>query len=599
MQNADMATLARRRGWQLAVVVSLLLLTPTVKALLPSPDVLVTDHAYIRHDGGSDETIHSCSSDATTPTVGGDAGGNRQQNEPTVAINPSNPQLIVAGSNDYCGVPIFGDAWMGFYVSRDGGATWLNSLNPGYPGDTSAAGQASPIFGRASNSGDPIMDWDNENRLFYGGISFNRTVTNESGLVTPSNGDMIVSTWQGDVGAPLGLRYLRTVIVGAGTPARFPFGGRFNDKPSLRVDDWSGSPHEGNVYVSWTLFPGLAGNDYIQFSRSTDHGASFSKPIKISKGVASAQSSDIAVAPDGTVYVFWRQFAGRAAGIIDAIVFVKSTDGGETFSNPQVARPIVPYDREDQYLTDGSARDCGDGPFECVSHFVFHRADSGPQAVSDASGNIYVTWEQLRPAVDNGDTYHPDGQSQVVVSKSTNGGVTFSAPVPIDSQAVGHQWWPNLEFDRTTGTIVAIYYDSREDPSYSINRPPGNTSTATSPCGGAQVCNVLNTFIATSPDGVVWARTKVSTVGHQPEYEMFGDRDVPFHGDYLWIDANGGAAFGVWTDNRDALPGVDIREATQDGFDVLQCRPTSTSPDLCPNGGGLNQNIYGARVLLP
>jgi hypothetical protein len=55
----------------------------------------------------------------------------------------------------------------------------------------------------------------------------------------------------------------------------------------------------------------------------------------------------------------------------------------------------------------------------------------------------------------------------------------------------------------------------------------------------------------------------------------------------------------VWTDNRDVVPGVDIREAIVDGFDVHQCRTSPTSPDLCPNAGGVNQNIYGARVILP
>jgi hypothetical protein len=582
-----------------ALALSLLSLGPTLEALVPSADVKVTDHAYIRHDGGTDATIASCSSDATTPTAGGDAGGNRQQNEPAVAINPSNPQVIVAGANDYCGVPTFADAWMGFYVSRDGGATWVNSLNPGYPTDTSAAGRASPIFGRAQNSGDPIMDWDNENRLFYGGISFNRTLANPSGIVTPANGDVIVSAWRTDPATPLGMGYVRTVVVGVGTPSRFPLGGRFNDKPSLRVDDWPESPHENNVYISWTLFPGAAGSDQILFARSTDHGASFSRPIKISKRVAAAQGSEIAVTPDGTVYVFWRQFDVNAAGVDAAIVFVTSTDGGATFSDPQTAQPITPNDRRDQYVSGGGARDCGDGAFACVSQFVFHRAGSGPQAVSDALGHVYVTWEQLLPAADNGDTYRPDGQSQVMVSKTTNGGATWSAPSPIDPHPAGHQWWPNLEFDRTTQTIVAIYYDSREDPSYSVSRPPGNTATAVSPCDGAAVCNVLNTFMATSANGVAWITAKVSTVGHQPEYEMFGDRSVPFHGDYLSIDAAGGTAFGVWTDNRDVAPGVDIRESSDDGFDVLQCRPTANSPDLCPNAGGLNQNIYGARALIP
>ena len=269
---------------RVAVTLSLLFLLSVAligSALaVPVGDVAVSDQGYVRHDGGSDPAIEACEDDEDPL-----AGGNRQQNEPTVAINPSNPDVMTAGANDYCGVATFGDAWLGFYVSTDNGETWINSLNPGYPTDTSAEGQASPIFGRAGAAGDPIMDWDNQNRLFYGGISFNRT--------RPSNGDVHVSTWVYDPAAPLSMEYLRTVIVGKGTPSVV---GRFNDKPSLRVDDWEGSPHEGNVYISWTLFPG-AGQDQILFSRSTDHGVSFSKPIKISKGVANAQGSDIAVAP--------------------------------------------------------------------------------------------------------------------------------------------------------------------------------------------------------------------------------------------------------------------------------------------------------------
>jgi hypothetical protein len=558
-------------------------------------DVLITDRTYVRHDGGTDAAIAACNNDAPDAT----AGGNRQANEPSVAINPSNPKVMVAGSNDYCQVPLTGDAWMGFYVSTNGGKTWVDSLNPGYPSDTSTEGQASPIFGRAAASGDPIQDWDNDNNLFYGGISFNRTDPNESGLVTPTNGDVIVSTWRYDPGKPLGMDYIRTVIVGKGTPSAF-FQGRFNDKPSLRVDDWTSSPHEGNVYVAWTLFPAFGtGQDQVLFSRSTDGGKTFSKPIVVSKSVPNAQGADIAVAPDGTVYVVWRQFARPAAGLVDAMVFVKSTDGGKTFTDPQTIATIVGYDRSDQYVDGSFARDCGDGAFLCVSNFVFHRTDALPQAVADGAGTVFVTWEQLVPAADNGDTYHPDGQGQVVVASTSTGGASWSAPTPVSAGAVGHQWWPNIEYDQSTGTLAIVYYDSREDPSYSVNRPPGNVAGGTSVCGapvGSATCNVLNTYIATSSDGVTWGSIKVSSVGHQPEYEMFGNRQIPFHGDYLWVDTVGGVIFGVWADNRDVVPGQDIRETTQDGFDVLQCRADAASADTCPNAGGLNANIYGAAL---
>jgi hypothetical protein len=588
-----------------AVLAAVTVLAPALPALA---DDKITDQAvYTRHDGGSDGTIASCGSDASDPAPdgappGGDGtpegGGERQANEPALAVKHDEPRFIVAGANDYCTIPISGDAWMGVYTSSDGGGTWRNSLIPGYPGDTSEEGMDSPLFGRNFAAGDPLLDWDNEHRLFAGGIAFNRTAPNPSGFVTPTNGDVFVSTYVRSVAPLLGVDYIRTVIVGRGTPSAFFFG-RFNDKPSLKVDDWVGSPHEGNVYVAWTLFPG-AGQDQILFSRSTDSGVTFSRPIKISKGVASAQGSDIVVQPDGDVYVFWREFEQPPPTVNNEIVFVRSTNGGRTFSDPQTLASVIPHTRADQYVTGASARDCGDGPLLCVSSFVFHRNGTLPQATSDDNGNLYVTWEQTDPAPDNGDTYRPDGQGEVVAAKSTDGGASWTT-VEIDDQATGHQWWPNIEYNKTTDRLAVIYYDSREDTSYSVNRPPGNLvnppgGSGASVCGtpiGSMACNVLNTFVATSSDGVTWSPTKVSDVGHQPEYEMFGNRDVPFHGDYNWVDPMGSTFYAVWADNRDVVPGADIRESTQDGFDVHQCRASASDPDTCANAGGLDANIYG------
>src|SRR5215207_10925862 len=89
-------------------------------ALSASADVRITDQTYVRHDGGTDATIASCNSDAPGVT----AGGERQQNEPTAAVNPLAPAKMTAGANDYCTVPTVGDAWAGFYYSANKGSTW-------------------------------------------------------------------------------------------------------------------------------------------------------------------------------------------------------------------------------------------------------------------------------------------------------------------------------------------------------------------------------------------------------------------------------------------------------------------------------------------
>ncbi len=556
-------------------------------------DVKVTDHPYVRHDGGTDAVIQACSDDAPGPA----AGGERQANEPSAAIKPDEPSFIVASANDYCTVPNTADAWQGIYVSRDGGASWLDSLLPGYPGDTSV--NNSPL---QTNSGDPLVDWDLDGHLYAGGISFNRTVSRGSSF--PANGLLYAATFERDAGAPLGIRYLRTVVVSQGVPANFlTFGGRFNDRPNMKVDDWASSPCANNVYMSWTLFP-AAGRNQILFARSTDHGQSFSHPIKLETGPASVQGSDIGVGPNGEIYVTWRTFVFNPVFPTTQIMFVKSTDCGRTFSSPQpITSSLIPSDRRDLYVNDGSARDCGDGAFLCVSNFVFHRISTITSVTVAPDGAVYATWSQVNPVAPNDDTYTPDGQSQAVFANSTNGGASWSAPAPIDAQAVGHQFWPDITVDKVTGELSVIFMDSRTDPSpYSPYRPPGNEADATSPCQdsngvGVQPCNVPNAFVASSTNGgASWASTKVSTIGHQPNFEMFANRDVPFHGDYIWIDTEMGTTFAAWPDNRDVIPGADIREPTQDGFDVLQCRATATSPDTCPNAGGLDQNIYGALV---
>ena len=140
------------RNFFVAAVALLAVLTVAGSA---SADVRITDQSYVRHDGGTDITIASCSSDvsdpaldAPTPTAPADEGsGERQQNEPTAAVNPLQPTKMTAGANDYCPVATTTDAWAGFYYSSNGGASWVNSLLPGYPTDTSAEGRASPLFG--------------------------------------------------------------------------------------------------------------------------------------------------------------------------------------------------------------------------------------------------------------------------------------------------------------------------------------------------------------------------------------------------------------------------------------------------------------------
>jgi hypothetical protein len=591
----------------LALLASTVSLTSAVSA---GADDAVTGQTFVRHDGGTDDAIAHCNNtgSSTVPdtnagdgdTDNNDGGSFRQANEPVSVIDPTDPDTIVAGWNDYCQTDL-GAGWQGFGYSLDGGETWVNSFVPGYPLDTSSEGMASPLFGTHTEAGDPIAAFDNDGNLFVGGISFNRA--------NAINGDVFVATYgEADQTNGYPVDYLRTRVVGKGTPSR-NFWGIFQDKPMLEVDR-TDSDHEGNVYVCWSRFTG-AGQNKIYFSRSTDMGDTFSMPkqLTVHGFTGSVQGCDIAIEGDGDVYVTFRTFNDSSVPGANALFFVRSTDGGASFSSAKKIRNITPYNP-----LDGS-RDCGDGAEFCPTGFVFARVPLEPRSTADqnASGDgVYLVYNEIdTTTVANSTTSYNTagagkvGRSVVYVVSSTNDGASWGPPVAVDPSLAdpGHQFFPDI--DALNGTLAVVWQDSRSDPCYSVQLPMGNMANATS-CG----TNIVDTYVASSVNGgAAWsASLKVSDMAHQPQYEMFGNRQVPFQGDYNWVSIvdDGGSleAYVTWTDNRDVLGGTDPREAVQDGFDVWQCRVlqpdgVTYGPDLCPNAHGVDQNIYGNRVSLP
>jgi hypothetical protein len=504
--------------------------------------------------------------------------GRRSQNEPTVAVDPNNPSIVVAGANDYCAAIVNGDVWAGYYRSTDGGSTWRDSLVPGYPADTSAGGTASPAQGSCSASGDPSQGFDNAGRLFYAFICFNRG--------KPVNGGVYVARYTGDGGT-----YDRTVLVKKGTPsALFEASGLFQDKINLAVDQTAGS-HTGNVYVAWSQYTGQAGNNAVLVSRSTDHGLTFSQPVRATPiALGTASFADVAVGPDGAVYVTFLEYPSTSDPNTDVWI-VKSTDGGASFGPPAHVASIVQFDSS-QYSGNG-ASDCGDGPFACPTGFTFSRFFSSAAVAADAAG-VHVVWAARTAS---------GGQSKIFVRNSPDG-VSWPTPAAtLDSVAAGHQWFPDIT--SSGGTISLVFYDSRADPAYAPGRPPGNTAA------GVNSGNVVNTYVAQSTNGGTgWSETQVSSVGSNFGWETHGSRRIGFWGDYLYISAVGGTVRAAWTDSRDLVPGTDPRETgaddDADGFDVFQpCTyvpndinaAAYSSPlisDPCLSQGGLDQNIYAA-----
>jgi hypothetical protein len=564
-----------------------------------------------------------------------------RQNEPADEIDPRDPQVIIGSSNDYCGVyagsgttahPVAsGPIWLGYYRSENAGASFTSSLVPGYPGDTSPYAALAKI--RTASAGDPVIAWDNHGRLFMGSES-----SDDPSGSKKTFGDVWVARFDnpaGPDGQPStndGKRFLGSTIVAKGSSAPNLLG-KFNDKTSIEADR-TGGACDGNVYFSWSRFTGNSGGGTAYFARSTDHGASFSSPMKLSTGIHDVQFPDIAVTGNGHVYVTFREFSSQGQGE-NAVLYVKSTDCGRTFSKPQVITTFEQYDATDQIAPEAeangakpgdsredpgspedegagstTARDCGDFDSHCASGYTFFRRDTQVRSTADQADKtnewVFIVYDPSKPGteVQTGTTYWSvspgvGSQSAIYYTRldGTNG--SHTGPDLVDNEAAGHQLFPDIAV--SGGVLHALWWDSRNDEAgYSPARPVGNDADGhTAPS--------LDVYASTAPAATgAWSTAlKLTDVQSNPNYEQFADRTVPFAGDYLWISAVGSATFGTWTDWRDVNPGAgDPREAGDadaDMADVAQCRTFdsasgSWSGDTCPHAGGLDQNIYGDQT---
>jgi hypothetical protein len=604
-----------RRGLAGLSTLVLLAAVPAVAGASGSGDVRVTDHTYVSSGtaGHNDSVLRECSV----------ARG--RKNEPAVAVDPRNANVMLGSSNDYCGVfqndadgvpqPV-GPIWLGYYRSQTGGSSWTNSLVPGYPGDTSAAA-ATLSHIRSTSLGDPTVAWDTHGRAYFGSIG------DQSDISKKAEGDINISVYEnpgGGAGTSAdGSKFVGSFTVQQGTPSPL-FLGHFNDKVWMDVDR-TGGPNDGNVYVTWTRFEGNGGTNQLFFSRSTDHGRTWSHAVKLTESAQSLQGSDIAMTNNGDVYVsfvndHWKNDRQ------DAARFVKSSDGGRTWSSIRTAAVFEGYDAQDIAASGalearelagerdavdseaeaGTARDCGDDFDACASGYTFFRHDSSPRIAADQSSQgdpntVYIVFHAIKPGseVATGSTFGVNGsgnggQAAAYITKTSDGGAHWSTPQLLARESYGHQIWPVVDANR--GVLRVAWYDSRNDPCYSPARPIGN-------CAGGRTVASLDTFSRTSTNGgASWgAVTRLSTATSNPNYEMFDGRRVPFWGDYIDLSAGGDRAFAVWTDGRDIVPGSDLRFPDDgDNADVKQCRTGDLSVDFCPHAGGLDQNIYGALV---
>ena len=410
------------------------------------------------------------------------------QSETSIAINPSTPSQIVAGSNEIFRLPMRG------YFSSNGGASWGGVDLPLPP----------PLVTNGTDFGsDPSVAWDTHGNAFYAYIVVFFSSAFNHGLGVAINGTEMAVARSSDGGKTWKSTFFALQTGQA----------QFNDKPYIAVDDNLSSPHRDTVYVAWDNSTGKSSSSNgVLVSHSTDGGLTFSAPV-FASSTASGPKADIGadpfVAPDGTLHVAWHDVQNKA------IVEASSTDGGQTFGPTHTISPT-------QLAFDVAI------PAMATRRALVYPACGADTSTGPNSGNLYCSW--MDETATNG--------TDIFISRSTNGGATWSAPVRVNDDRTGvandqfNQW---LAVDPTNGSVNLSWNDTRNDPAH--------LST--------------DIFYARSTDGGLSFGTNVQVTTAATNETCCGADLGNQYGDYEGIAAFGDSIHPIWTDRRAAVTALD------------------------------------------
>ena len=464
----------------------------------------------------------------------------RRQAEEVVAINPKNPNNLIAGQND----SRIGFNHCGYDYSFDGGKTWGDMVPPFYQYILSS--------GHTSDAcSDPTATFDADGNAYIGGVLFDVSSPASAFVVAKSNYPLGGSSYH----TPLALPYqeYRTAPLGAVADDYDP--NIFHDKEFIVADAGQDSPKKNNVYATWTRFAstteGVGANSPIYFSQSTDGGATWSPGIEISgasplctafSGSANPnacdqdQGSHPIVGPDGTIYVAFGN--GNLPGFGIQQVMMVSCPASADCSNPASwTAPAKVGDQSELHPVGPSAAGCPAGR-QCLPPNGYRvPMITSISASIDRTGKLYVSWTDGRDLAPNcqgsAATATPPCDSNILYAYSTNGGASWSASTNL-TPAGSAQWqsWSSVAPD---GTLFVGYYDR----SYGDCEMTG--------CNDITLAKVSNA--ASAAPSVKYTRM---TTGSMPNLTPANNPvQAGFLGDYMWVATNAnGKAYVVWADTR-------------------------------------------------
>jgi hypothetical protein len=196
---------------------------------------------------------------------------------------------------------------------------------------------------------------------------------------------------------------------------------------------------DGALYAAWTEYDGP-----LWFSRSTDGGASFSRPQRIAGGGSAkpARAPALALGPNRAVYLAWTVGEDSAARIRVAT----SSDAGVTFSEPRMVAAGKGY-------------------------------SDAPRLAVDSAGGLHLVYAESAGG--------PFGRYQIRYTRSTDGARSFEAPREISKpilQAGESAAFPALSIDANDNLYVLweLFPDYRQRPrglGWTVSRDGGRTFT--------------------------------------------------------------------------------------------------------------------------
>jgi hypothetical protein len=193
--------------------------------------------------------------------------------------------------------------------------------------------------------------------------------------------------------------------------------------------------------------------------RSTDGGSTWSAPLVLAQvcGMDAVTGSQVVVGAAGDVNTAWELITG-ATGVTRELDFKRSTDHGVKFSTLEKVADVA-------FVGNGFQLE---GGFRAGNEFPTMAED---RSVKASRGTLYVGWNDGRN-LQTPDLTSPTlayGFADILLSKSVNGGASWSAPVrvnqnqePFGNGLGADQWQPAVAVDHG-GRLAVCYYDRRND----------------------------------------------------------------------------------------------------------------------------------------